>query len=204
MILDRVLTRIAGWLTHLLNTDSLAAARARELAGKVFALNLTGIETSLFIALDDNGMVLATTSPRAPDVTLSGSVSDFVAFVHARQTQGGAPAGKLQIQGDLSTAQQLQRLLDQLDIDWEELLAMRIGDVAAHQIGRGVRGARDWFSTARVAFEEDLTAFLQQERRIAPSPREAESFVRAGATLAADVDRLAARVAQLRARKPPP
>ena len=46
----------------------------------------------------------------------------------------------MQISGDAETAQVFSRLLKNADLDWEELLAQRIGDVAAQQIGNAVRG----------------------------------------------------------------
>ena len=43
---------------------------------------------------------------------------------------------KIVIHGDVKTAQLLVDLLQQVDIDFEELLSQYTGDVVAHQVGK--------------------------------------------------------------------
>ena len=71
MTLERALTRAAALLTRLVETDSLAAARARELAGRIFAVHLRGFDTALFMTVDDGGVVLARASPPHSFTSLS-------------------------------------------------------------------------------------------------------------------------------------
>lgn len=198
-----VLERVAEIVSRLIGTDSLANARLRELTGRVIALRLRGRDAALYATVDEVGLVLSGTTQRDPDVTLTGAISDFIAFARARQTQA-MPVGKLQIQGDLATAQLVQALLDDLNIDWEELLAQAFGDVAARQIGRGIRGGLRWVSEARARWTEDLSAYLIDESRVIPAPREVEDLTRTGMTLVSDVERLVARVERLRDRRRKP
>lgn len=197
--------RLLAWLStalmRVLNTDSLAAARLHELEGRVIALQVTGSRSILYAALANGNLILATDAMREPDVTLTGRIADFAAYAQARGNAQAAPAGKLQIEGDLATAQATQRLLDDLAIDWEALLATRIGDLAAHQVGRGVRRGLAWLREARAAWAEDIPAYLQQERHWVPTGEEVEALTRDGMALLSDVDRLAARVARLRERR---
>jgi len=196
----QLLERASRLIMHVLATDSLASARLQELAGRVVAIHINGISTTLYAAVSAEDLLLATQSAREPDVILAGSLADFAAFARARQGAQTVPAGKLQIQGDLATAQTLQRLLDELDLDWEALLAARIGDLAAHQIGRRVRQGFAWWRESRSAWAEDIPAYLQHERAWLPTPGQIENFAREGITLSSDVDRLAARIARLQAR----
>lgn len=197
---ERLLTGLAQALMRLVATDSVAMARLRALHGRVVAIRVDGIGPTLFAAVDGETLILATATAREPDVTLSGKVADFLAFVRARRAAETVPAGRLQIRGDLGTAQALQALLDDLDIDWEALLATQVGEVAAHQVGRGVREAGVRLKAAREAWQEDLVAWLQDEARLLPAPDEVEAFTRGTMAFAADVERLAARIARLRAR----
>lgn len=199
--MSRALSRIAQLCTRLLATDTLAAARLRELEHRLIELRVNGIDASLFVAVDASGLLFATAAPRAADVTLEGKPTEFIAFARARRADLAIPAGTLRIQGDLGTAQTLQRLLDELEIDWEAMLADALGDVPAHQLGRGLRAGLGWLATTRAAWREDLTAFLQTERRLVPVAREIEDWSRAGLGLVNDVERLALRVARLRERR---
>lgn len=198
-----ILARAAAAVTRLIETDALATARLRELSGRIIALRLGGYEAALYATVDAAGLALALSAQREPDVALTGSVRDFIAFARARQTQA-VPVGKLQIQGDLATAQLVQTLLDDLNIDWEELLAQAFGDVAARQLGRGIRGGLRWVSEARARWTQDLSAYLIDESRIVPAPREVEELTRTGMSLVSDVERLGLRVERLakRRRKP--
>jgi ubiquinone biosynthesis accessory factor UbiJ len=194
------LARLSSAIMQVLRTDSLALARLNELAGKVIAVRVTGFATTVYAAVDNGSLILATETAREPEVTLAGRIADFVAFAEARRNTQAAPAGKLQIQGDLATAQTVQRLLDDLAIDWEALLATQVGDLAAHQLGRGIRRGLTWWREARAAWVEDIPAYLQTERQWVPTLDEVEAFTRDGMALGSAVDRLAARVARLQAR----
>ena len=197
----QLLVRLSTAIMQVLNTDSLASARLNELAGRVIALQVSGFSTTVYAALDRGCLILATSAVREPDVTLTGRIADFAAFAQARRNAQTMPAGKLQIQGDLATAQAIQRLLDNLAIDWEALLATRVGDIAAHQIGRGVRRGLAWVREARAAWAQDIPAYLQTETQWVPTAEDVEALTRDGMTLVSDVDRLAARVDRLRARR---
>lgn len=201
---DQLLERAARAVMRVLATDSLATARLRELAGRVIALQIRGFDTTIFAAVTDSELLLATSTAREPDVMLAGKLADFAAFAQARGSAEAMPAGKLQIQGDLATAQAVQRLLDELAIDWEALLAEHLGEIAAHQIGRGVRRGLAWFRDARAAWIEDIPAYLQHERQWVPTADQVEGFAREGMSLGADVERLAARIARLQARRADP
>ncbi len=202
--LSPILERVAVLVTRLVATDTLAAARLQELNGRVIALRLHGREVALYATVDAAGLVFATSTIREPDVSLEGSITDFIAFARARHAAQAVPAGALRIQGDLATAQLVQSLLDDLSIDWEELLAQPFGDVLAHQLGRGIRHGLRWLGEARRAWAEDLSAYLLDETRLVPTTHEVEDLTRAGMRLVSDVDRLAARVERLRARRDTP
>lgn len=187
-------------IMQVLRTDSLATARLQSLSGRVIGIRITGFETAVFAAVDEEGLLLARETVREPDVVLSGRLADFAAFAQARRAAEGLPAGALKIQGDLATAQAVQRLLDELNLDWEALLAGRVGEVAARQIGRGVRRGLTWLQQTAEALRSDIPAWLQDEGRLVPAAEEVDSLAREGMTLASDVDRLAARIARLRTR----
>ncbi|MSR14772.1 MAG: hypothetical protein EXR86_09480 [Gammaproteobacteria bacterium] len=199
-----ILERVAAVATRVVATDALAAARLRDIEGQIIALRLAGQDVSLYATVDAGGLLFATSAPRDPDVSLEGSGSDFIAFARARQRAQAAPAGKLKIQGDLATAQLVQSLLDDLAIDWEELLAQALGDVAAHQLGRGIRHGLRWFSEARRAWTEDLAAYLLDEKRLVPTSLEVTHLTREGMNLVSDIERLAARVERLLSRRGQP
>jgi ubiquinone biosynthesis protein UbiJ len=130
----------------------------------------------------------------AADVTIIGGFADFLAMVKTQREGTALAAGKLEIQGDLATAQQIQTLLASASIDIEGLLGEVTGDVFARFVGRGVRGGFKWMLDAHDVAERDISEYLQFESRLLPTSPEIDGFVRDCAALAGDVERLHARV----------
>ena len=94
-------------------------------------------------------------------VRLAGSPIDLLRA--SDKTSGHAQlfAGNVRIDGDTSIAHRFSDALGGLDIDWEEQLSQLTGDIAAHEIGRGVRAARregERLSPGAIAVT--VTAFL--------------------------------------------
>ena len=192
-----ITTTIEEFGNRLLRLDPETLARLGELHGKVIRIEFVGPAKTLYILPSEAGLRLLAAHDAAPDVTLRGEPAVF-----ARLALGGATtrAGELQISGDLELGQRFQQVLRALDIDWEEHLSRRVGDVLAHQLGRAARGARAWQAQAARTLGMDVSEYLQEESRILPTRGEVEAFLDAVDGLRAGADRLEQRVARLRAR----
>ena len=135
-------------------------------------------------------------------VKVSGRVADFLAYARASRRGDSLGAGRIEIAGDLAIAQQVQALLADLRIDWEELLSRTIGDVPAHQVGRAARALFALGKQVLAKFERDTADYLKHESRLVVSRSELEQFGRAVFTLADDIERLEARIKRVRERAP--
>jgi ubiquinone biosynthesis protein UbiJ len=80
------------------------------------------------------------------------------------------------MEGDLKIAQQFANLAEQLDIDWQEQLALRIGDVATHklsQLGQFISGKLNF---AKTQIESDASEYLLHEQQLACGSAELDVF----------------------------
>jgi ubiquinone biosynthesis protein UbiJ len=184
----------------ILRLDPDTLARLGEFDGRCIRLRLARDATDLecFVFPSAAGLRLRATHDAAPDVTIRGDVPVFTRLVFG----GGATAraGELQIGGDIELGQRFQRLLREIDIDWEEHAAQLMGDVLAHQLGRAARALRAWGRSSAAFLRQDLREYLQEESRLlAPRPQ-VEAFLRAVDGLRADVDRLEKRLERLAGR----
>ncbi len=179
---------------RLLRLDPETLARLGELHGKVIRLEFVGPAKTLYILPSEAGLRLLATHDAAPDVTLRGEPAVFARLAFSGAT---TRAGELQISGDLELGQRFQRALRGIDIDWEEHLAHRVGDVLAHELGRAARRARAWQAQAQRTLGMDVSEYLQEESRLLPTRREVEAFLDAVDALRAGADRLEQRVARL-------
>ena len=100
----------------------------------------------------------------------------------------------------IEVAQAFERLLKQIDIDWEEMLSRYTGDAIAYQVGNLVRGLKNWGQQSTNAFADDLRDYLQIEAQYLPLPDEVEAFNNAVDDLRAAAERLEMRVQRLQNR----
>ncbi len=187
-------------LNRVLRLDPDTLARLGELDGKCIAVHLVrdGRDVEFFLFPSAGGFRLRATPDGVPDVTIRGDVPVFARLVFGGD--GTARAGELQISGDIELGQHFQRLLKRIDLDWEEQAAHVVGDVAAHQLGRAVRGLRDWARQSRGYLEQDAREYLVEESRLLPRREAIDQFLRAVDTLRADADRLEKRIEQMAGR----
>jgi len=112
----------------------------------------------------------------------------------------GVLPADVSISGELQLVQKLTRLAKRANIDWEEPLSSLFGDSIAHELGRGIRGFSSWARVASQTFAADMGEYLREERRLSPVRLEVEDFSGRVDAIRDDVERLAVRVARLKAR----
>ena len=103
-------------------------------------------------------------------------------------------SGEIEITGDVRLGREFKKLLNEIDIDWEEHLAGIVGDVAANQFMQLTKKLGNWSRGAANSIAADLSEYLQEESRDVVSGAEMEMFYHDVDILRNDVDRLEARL----------
>lgn len=131
------------------------------------------------------------------DVALVGQISDFVALAGATDKANELINSQVDIQGDTDFAMALTRIIQQLDIDWEALIAPMTGDLMAHQVGLSVRRFSRWGRQTGESYQRAAKSYLEDEAAyITPQPL-LNYFNEQIDSLRLDTDRLDARLSQL-------
>jgi len=179
---------------RLLRLDPETLRRFGELEGKIILLDLgtPAAPFSIYVEPSAQGLKLSRTSERAADVTMRGTIPVF-----ARLARTGIVAGELQISGDIDLGSRFKRILEGIELDWEEPLARAVGDVAAHQIGRAARAAWSWGEHATRTLAKDTAEYFQEESRLLAPRVRVEEFLQAVDKLRHDAERLGKRLEQL-------
>lgn len=196
-----VLDRVTELLNRHLRADEAAAAQLRALAGRSLEVRLGRLGLNLCIAIEADGVLLATRSLHEADVVIEGNLADLLAMARAHRAGETVPAGRVRIQGDLSTVRQLEAAFDALSFDLEASLARVLGPVAARQVARVIAGVLAFLRQAHASLERDLAQYLLEERRLVPSGEEIDALAAATLRLDTDLDRAAARLARLERRR---
>jgi ubiquinone biosynthesis protein UbiJ len=193
---------VAAGLETALNTalrlDPEAFNRLDNFSGKVIAIELQGLDLTLYLLPGANGISLMSQYPAEPDTILSGTPLAMAKMALGPDASKVLFAGEVTIRGDVETGQRFKRLLDELDIDWEELLSRYSGDIVAHKLGDMVRATAAWSQQALNILGRDAAEYLQQEGKDLPLPATVRQFMQDADTVRDDTARLEARVARLR------
>ena len=183
-------------LNAALRLDPYTVQRLGDLAGKVVAVELRGVNLTLFLALQADRIEVRGEHAGAVDARLSGTPLAF-ARLGINGDRSALHSGEVQISGDTDLGQQLQDILAAMDIDWEEHLSRFTGDVIAHQVGNAARASQRWAQQSSAALLQDAGEYLQYERELLPDRPQVETFMRQVDVLRDDVERLEARVQRL-------
>lgn len=185
---------LAG-LEKLINTalryDPGTRIALGKLAERVLAVQVTSPAITLYLIPDSQGVRLAGLWEGEVHTQLRGSLPALIELARS-DTTSFANSG-VEVTGDTGLLLALQRLLKNLDIDWEEALSGVFGDILGHQganmIRSGVNYARDRASEA----QRLLSEFLTEELQTLPAKNELQHFY-------ADVDELRLRADRFEAR----
>lgn len=186
---------------RLLRLDPETLRRLGDLQGRVVCIEFRELGRKIYLHPSEAGFRLATECDQTPAVTLRGTLATFARLGLGSETETLA-AGELEIEGDAALGQRLQRILGNLDLDWEEPLARLFGDPLGHEIGRAARAVFAWHRQAFRTFGLNTAEYFQEEARLLPVRYEVEEFLNAVDVTRADVDRLAARIQRLKDKFP--
>ncbi|CAN5184020.1 hypothetical protein BH24PSE2_BH24PSE2_09850 [soil metagenome] len=195
---DTLLRPLESMLNRQIQESTPAQELCRRLDGKTLGIEVTLPSFELLLIAQNDGLLVTGRRAAVPDAVLRGSPFALIALARP----GAADllrSGAVAVDGDAAVAQDFQRLLEFARPDFEEQLSRLVGDVAAHEVGRFVRGAFDFGRQALDTLRMNTREFLQEESRDLPSSEEAAQFMSEVDRLAADVDRAEARLRRLEA-----
>jgi ubiquinone biosynthesis protein UbiJ len=187
---------IENALNGYFSLDARAQSRLAELAGKVIALEITGLELTLYFVPHETGVQVLGHYADAPDTVIRGTPMALARLSLAEDANRVVLSGDVQIDGNTHAGRVFREALASVDLDWEELLSKAVGDMAAHQIGNALRGLGGWAKRSAGSLRMDVTEYLQEESRDLPTRYEIEDFLNRVDAFRDGVERLAARVAR--------
>ncbi|WP_446809908.1 ubiquinone biosynthesis accessory factor UbiJ [Methylomonas sp. 2BW1-5-20] len=199
MIKPLFIATLEGALNRYLALDDHIEQYLTPMVGKVIALHVTSLNSSIYLCPSEQGMQILESYPGAADATLSGSLSALGLMGLSATPMRSLFKGEVRIEGDTQLARRLQRLFEKLDINLESKIARYTGDAFAQRLAKLFRGSRDWTQHTLTTFRLNLEEFLQEETRELPAKSEAELFFREIDTCRSDCDRLSARLDRLEA-----
>ncbi len=184
---------------HLLSLDPEFLEQLPPFYGRTFRIQIIEPDYAIDLRPCPDGFIVEAASEHQPDVTLRGSLWAFVQLGKDGAHSDVFSKGRISMEGDAELGQAFQRALAGLQIDWEELIASLVGDMAARSIHRFADEFKNWFSQSSTQFKQNSGEILQQELKLAPSQVEADALASEIEALRSDVARIEARITKLKA-----
>ena len=186
-------------LNRYLALDPESAVRLRALRGKVVTIELKIFPPLIFSLLfKDNEIEILSDLSEQPDLIIRGMPLSLLRLSVSDDKRKHFFGDDVTLEGNLELGQQVTDLFDQLEIDWEEYASRWVGDVSAHQLGRVVRDVKNFAERLRESLSRNINEYVHEEAELFPSEEALQDFFADVDTLRMDVDRLEARIENLK------
>ena len=183
-------------VNQALRLDPPSLDALSQLSGKIIRIELSGIALNFILFPSHQGIIILSDYDDEVDICIKGAPFTLLRLLLQKEAVlSNNP--EIIITGKISVAQQLLQILQELDIDWEEQLAQRVGDMPAHQLGSLFRQCQNESHKQYETVQQNISEYLQEEARYLPARPEIEFFLDAVDTLRNDVERLEQRVQRL-------
>jgi len=186
--------KIQRLINKLLQENPHNLNKLQKLNGRIAVFIVQPVNMKLNCLFTEQGIDFMETLYAEPNVTIEGSPLGFLAMNLSENKLADIFAGKVNVTGDVDTAQKVQELFAELNIDWEEQLAQYTGDPIAHHVGKFARRGVNFAKRMLNTFQLNATEYLQEEIRLLPCKIEVEDFLTQVDRVRSDVDRLESRL----------
>jgi ubiquinone biosynthesis protein UbiJ len=181
-----------------LDYDPSSRIALAQLEPQVLAINITKPEFKIFVAPSSDGIRLLGNYEGDVTTQLQGTLPALVSLIKSDRLN--LKDSGVQLFGSTGFLAELQKILKNLDIDWEEMLSQLFGDIIGHQGAELIRSKMAW-TKDRVSNIQRLTSeFLTEELRVLPSAPELNFFNAQVDELKLGADRVQARIDQILSR----
>lgn len=195
---DNIIATIEIAGNRVLSLDDNVMQRCTELQGYCIAVTFSDLEQSFYCHPGSWGIRLSRNPPAKPaDATIAGRIMALISMALEEDSISTSIREQLSFEGNVGIAQQMQKIITELDIDWEEVLSEYTGDVFAFQIHQKSRQAAGLLRQGLQSLMQTNSEFLREEARLTPTQPEFDDFQQQLNSLRQDVDRAEARLRQL-------
>lgn len=194
------LAGLEATINAALRLDRATLTKLQALQNHVFSLQCSSPVLDVYLIPTANEIRLCGFYDDQADTTLTGSAQEFAKLATASDPANALINGELELHGDSQALITLQKILKQLDIDWEAPLAGIFGDVVGHQLGRHLRSTAKFGLKTILGLKRQLDDYLVEESHLLAPHWQAEHFYNDVDQLSQRTERLEAHLAKLKQR----
>jgi ubiquinone biosynthesis protein UbiJ len=185
-------------LNTALAYDPSSRIALEKLAPHILAIRILTPDITIFVAPTADGVHLLGQCEADITTRLEGTLPALISLINSDRLN--LKDSGVNLFGSTSFLAELQSILKNLDIDWEEMLSNVFGDIIGHQGAGLIRSKMSWAKDRANNIQRLTSEFLTEELSILPSKPELAFFNAQVDDIKLGVDRIEARIEQILAR----
>ena len=156
--------------------DSSAKQKRKALDGTVIGISIKEINKPLYFVISHQQIDLLSKFEGQADCFIRLNILALLELQDNHQLASLIKSGQLEVDGDIKIVQQFALLLTEMEIDWEEHLSSKIGDLLAHKLVYHIKQCKKQFFKQGNKAQKQLTEIITEELKLAPGPLEVAYF----------------------------
>ena len=189
-----ILASIETSLNVWLKLDAKTLPKFNNMRGKIICLHISGLDLKLYFLPDQNDVAVMGCYAGEPDTTIKGAPITLMRLGTSNNSAKTLLETNASISGNTQLGAEFSRILSEVDIDWETLLAKYVGDMVADQAGRIAYIGTEWVKENQQTMQSSTSAYLTEEAGLLPAEEEVNHYLDQVDALRMSVDRLEARI----------
>lgn len=178
--------------------DPASRIALEQLAPQALAIQINSPDIKIYLVPTPEGINLRGHFEGEITTQLQGTLPALISLIKSDRLN--LKDSGVQLFGSTSFLADLQKILKNLDIDWEEMLSQVFGDIIGHQGAELIRSKMSWAKDRANNIQRLTSEFLTEELRVLPNQPELAFFNAQVDELKLGADRVAARLDQILAR----
>ncbi|MCP4323543.1 MAG: hypothetical protein GY951_11855 [Psychromonas sp.] len=156
--------------------DSSAKQKRKSLDGTIIGVSLKEIDKPIYFVISHQQIDLLSKFEGQPDCFIRLNIMALIELHDNHQLTRLIKSGQLEVDGDIKIVQQFALLLTEMQIDWEEHLSSKVGDLLAHKIVYHIKQCKKQFKKKSQKVQKQLAEVITEELKLAPGPLEVAYF----------------------------
>ena len=191
------INKFEEYINKILRLDEQTFNDLNKYNDKIIAFEFINTKIKLYITLSENRLNIDSECNKDPDVLIKSSPTNFLkTILPSKYGMADFPVD-MQVVGDITLAQDFQKIMRNLDIDLEDPLSKLVGDTLAYQIGQFMRKAGNITFKTVETLMVDISEYLRFEIEMLPDELLVEEFIKEVDLLRNDTELVSKRINKL-------
>jgi len=191
------INKFEEYINRILRLDEQTFYDLNKYNDKIIAFEFINTKIKLYITLSENRLNIDSECNKDPDVLIKSSPTNFLkTILPSKYGMADFPVD-MQVVGDITLAQDFQKIMRNLDIDLEDPLSKLVGDTLAYQIGQFMRKAGNITFKTVETLMVDISEYLRFEIEMLPDELLVEEFIKEVDLLRNDTELVSKRINKL-------